>query len=109
GFDAISTAAEETRDPQRNLPIGILGGLASCTCISVIVGCVRTGMAPYKELAIADPLARALQLAGFNAVGWIVALGAAVSMSAVLPVFPHGPARILFSQARDGLLPQWAA
>ena len=109
GFDAISTAAEETRNPQRNLPIGILGGLAICTFIYVIVGFVLTGMVPYTELAVADPLARALQLAGFNAVGWIVALGAAVSMSAVLLVFQYGQPRIFFAMARDGLLPQWAA
>ncbi|TMH56981.1 MAG: amino acid permease [Betaproteobacteria bacterium] len=109
GFDAISTAAEETKNPQRNLPIGILGGLAICTFIYVIIGFVLTGMVPYKELAVADPLARALQLAGFNAVGWIVALGAAVSMSAVLLVFQYGQPRIFFAMARDGLLPQWAA
>src|SRR4051812_19908344 len=109
GFDAISTAAEETRDPQRNLPIGILAGLAICTLIYVVVGFVLTGMVPYKELAVADPLARALQLAGFNAVGWIVALGAAVSMSAVLLVFQYGQPRIFFAMARDGLLPGWAA
>jgi APA family basic amino acid/polyamine antiporter len=109
GFDAISTAAEETVNPQRNLPIGILGGLAICTVIYVVVGFVLTGMVPYSELAVADPLARALQLAGFNAVGWIVALGAAVSMSAVLLVFQYGQPRIFFAMARDGLLPQWAA
>jgi len=109
GFDAISTAAEETKNPQRNLPIGILGGLAICTFIYVIIGFVLTGMVPYKELAVADPLARALQLAGFNAVGWIVALGAAVSMSAVLLVFQYGQPRIFFAMARDGLLPRWAA
>jgi APA family basic amino acid/polyamine antiporter len=109
GFDAISTAAEETKNPQRNLPIGILGGLAICTLIYVIVGFVLTGMVPYTELAVADPLAKALQLAGFNAVGWIVALGAAVSMSAVLLVFQYGQPRIFFAMARDGLLPQWAA
>ncbi len=109
GFDAISTAAEETINPQRNLPIGILGGLAICTLIYVIVGFVLTGMVPYTELAVADPLARALQLAGFTAVGWIVALGAAVSMSAVLLVFQYGQPRIFFAMARDGLLPQWAA
>src|SRR5262249_32516468 len=80
GFDAISTAAEETRNPQRNLPIGILGGLGICTFIYVIVGAVLTGMVPYTQLAVADPLARALQLAGFNRVGGVVALGAAVSM-----------------------------
>jgi basic amino acid/polyamine antiporter, APA family len=110
GFDAISTAGEETRDPQRNLPIGILGGLAICTLIYVIVGGILTGMVPYKSLAnSADPLAYALQQAGFTRVGWIVALGAAVSMSAVLLVFQYGQPRIFFAMARDGLLPQWAA
>ena len=109
GFDAISTAAEETRDPQRNLPIGILGGLAVCTVIYVVVGAVLTGMVPYTELGVADPLAHALDLAGFRAVGTLVALGAVVSMSAVLLVFQYGQPRIFFAMARDGLLPQWAA
>jgi len=109
GFDAISTAAEETRDPQRNLPIGILGGLAVCTVIYVVVGAVLTGMVPSTELAVADPLARALQLAGYQGAGWVVALGAAISMAAVLLVFQYGQPRIFFSMARDGLLPAWAA
>jgi APA family basic amino acid/polyamine antiporter len=109
GFDAISTAAEETKNPQRNLPIGILGGLAICTVIYVLVGAVLTGMVPYTELAVADPLARALELAGYTGVGWVVALGAAVSMAAVLLVFQYGQPRIFFAMARDGLLPQWAA
>src|SRR5213594_4478471 len=109
GFDAISTAAEETRDPQRNLPIGILGGLAICTVIYVIVGAVLTGMVPYTDLAVADPLAAALSSAGFKTVGWIVALGAVVSMSAVLLVFQYGQPRIFYAMARAGLLPPWAA
>jgi APA family basic amino acid/polyamine antiporter len=109
GFDAISTAAEETRDPQRNLPIGILGGLAICTVIYVIVGVVLTGLVPYQQLAVADPLARALEIAGYSRVGWIVALGAAVSMATVLLVFQYGQPRIFFAMARDGLLPAWAA
>src|SRR5690242_11872831 len=109
GFDAISTAAEETLNPQRNLPIGILGGLGICTLIYVIVGAVLTGMVHYTELAVADPLSRALELAGFKAVGWVVALGAAISMSAVLLVFQYGQPRIFFAMARDGLLPKWAA
>ena len=109
GFDAISTAAEETRDPQRNLPIGILGGLAVCTVIYVVVGAVITGMVPYTELGVADPLARALELIGFSGVSAIVAFGAAVSMSAVLLVFQYGQPRIFFAMARDGLLPEWVA
>jgi basic amino acid/polyamine antiporter, APA family len=109
GFDAISTAAEETRNPQRNLPIGILGGLAICTVIYVVVGAVITGMVPYTELGVADPLARALELTGFTNVAWIVALGAIVSMATVLLVFQYGQPRIFFAMARDGLLPAWAA
>jgi len=109
GFDAISTAAEETLNPQRNLPLGILGGLGICTLVYVVVGFVLTGMVPYKELGVADPLTRALDLAGFKTVGWVVALGAAISMSAVLLVFQYGQPRIFFAMARDGLLPRWAA
>jgi APA family basic amino acid/polyamine antiporter len=66
GFDAISTAAEETVNPQRNMPIGILGGLALCTLIYVIVGWVATGLVPYEQLRASDPLARALQVAGLE-------------------------------------------
>jgi APA family basic amino acid/polyamine antiporter len=109
GFDAISTAAEETKNPQRNLPIGILGGLAICTAIYVLVGFVLAGMVPTKDLGVADPLAHALKLAGYEGVGWIVALGAVVSLSAVLLVFQYGQPRIFFAMARDGLLPKWAA
>lgn len=109
GFDAISTAAEETKNPQRNLPIGILGGLAICTLIYVIVGFVATGMVPYQELKAADPLARALTLAGFQTASWIVSLGAVVSLTAVLLVFQYGQPRIFFAMGRDGLLPRWAS
>jgi len=109
GFDAISTAAEETKNPQRNLPIGILGGLAVCTVIYVVIGAVITGMVPYTELGVADPLARALELTGYTGVGAVVAFGAAISMSAVLLVFQYGQPRIFFSMARDGLLPEWVA
>jgi APA family basic amino acid/polyamine antiporter len=109
GFDAISTAAEETRDPQRNLPIGILGGLAVCTLIYVIVGLVATGLVPYDQLRSSDPLAKALSLAGLDTASWIVAAGAVVSMSAVLLVFQYGQPRIFYAMARDGLLPPFAA
>jgi basic amino acid/polyamine antiporter, APA family len=109
GFDAISTAAEETKNPQRNLPIGILAGLGICTVIYVIVGIVATGLVPYEQLRAADPLARALDVAGLQTAGWIVSFGAVVSLTAVLLVFQYGQPRIFFAMARDGLLPQWAA
>ncbi|HEX3928476.1 MAG TPA: amino acid permease [Gemmatimonadales bacterium] len=110
GFDAISTAAEETRNPQRNLPIGILGGLAICTVIYIVVGAVLTGMVPAAQLgAEADPLAYALKATGLTSISKIVALGAVFSLSAVLLVFQYGQPRIFFGMARDGLLPRWAA
>jgi APA family basic amino acid/polyamine antiporter len=109
GFDAISTAAEETKNPQKNLPLGLLGGLGICTLIYVIVGAVATGIVPYQELKSADPLAKALTLAGLSTASWIVSAGAVVSMSAVLLVFQYGQPRIFYSMARDGLLPRWAA
>ena len=109
GFDAISTAAEETKNPQRNLPIGILGGLAICTVIYVIVGIVATGIVPYQELKAADPLAKALTLAGLETASWIVSFGAVISLTAVLLVFQYGQPRIFYAMSRDGLLPRWAS
>ena len=110
GFDAISTAAEETKNPQRNLPIGILGGLAICTVIYIIIGYVLTGMVPYQQLGTAaDPLAFALNATGLTSIAKIVALGAVFSMAAVLLVFQYGQPRIFFAMARDGLLPTWAS
>jgi len=109
GFDAVSTAAEETKDPQRNLPRGILIGLGLCTLLYVIVGAVATGLVPYERLRAADPLAEALEIAGLHAARWVVALGAIAAMTAVLLVFQYGQPRIFFGMARDGLLPAWAA
>ncbi len=110
GFDAISTAAEETKNPQRNMPIGILGGLAICTLVYVLVGLVITGIAPWQQLGDhGDPLAFALEYARLPVVSWIVSFGAVVSMTAVLLVFQYGQPRILYAMARDGLLPKQAA
>jgi len=109
GFDAISTAAEETKDAQRNVPKGIMYGLAICTAIYVVVGLVATGLVPYMQLKGADPLARALELAGLPIASWFVALGAVISLTAVLLVFQYGQPRIFMAMARDGLLPRWAA
>ena len=91
------------------MPIGILGGLAICTLIYVIVGIVATGLVPYQQLKAADPLARALEVAGLTTASWIVAFGAVVSLTAVLLVFQYGQPRIFFAMARDGLLPAWAS
>ena len=109
GFDAISTAAEETKNPQRNLPLGLMAGLGICTLIYIIVGVVATGIVPYQQLKSADPLAKALTLAGLKTASMIVSAGAVVSMSAVLLVFQYGQPRIFYAMARDGLLPRWAA
>jgi APA family basic amino acid/polyamine antiporter len=110
GFDAISTAAEETRDPQRDMPRGILWALAICTVIYVLVGLVATGLVPYKQLASgSDPLARALAGVGLAWLQLVLSIGAVVSMTAVLLVFQLGQPRIFFAMARDGLLPKYFA
>jgi APA family basic amino acid/polyamine antiporter len=109
GFDAISTAAEETKDPQRTMPRGIMLGLLICTIIYVAVGAVATGIVPYKELLANDPLAAAFNKAGLQRFSWFISLGAVVATSAVLLVFQYGQPRILMAMARDGLLPRWAS
>ncbi len=109
GFDAISTAAEEVKDPQRTMPRGLLIGLGICTLIYVIVGAVITGMVPYQTLGVSDPVAHALETVGLVKLQWLISAGAVVSMSAVLLVFQYGQPRIFYSMARDGLLPAGAA
>jgi APA family basic amino acid/polyamine antiporter len=110
GFDAVSTAAEETRDPQRNLPRGILGSLLVCTLIYVAVALVLTGMVRWDRLShVADPLAMAFEERGIGWARGLMAFGAVVATASVLLVFQLGQPRIFFSMARDGLLPAWAA
>jgi len=115
GFDAVSTVAEEVRNPARDLPIGIIGSLIICTFIYIIVAAVFTGIIPYsvlvKKLATeqAEPLTMALQYANIEkfkslSIG-LVAFGSVVAHTAVLLVFQLGQPRIFFSMARDGLLP----
>jgi APA family basic amino acid/polyamine antiporter len=106
GFDAVSTAAEETRNPKRDIPVGIIGSLLICTFIYVVVAVVLIGIIPYTELGIADPLPKALEFIGQGAAAGVVSLGAVVAMTAVLLVFQLGQPRIFFSMSRDGLLPR---
>jgi APA family basic amino acid/polyamine antiporter len=115
GFDAVSTVAEETRNPARDLPIGIIGSLVICTIIYIVVAAVFAGIMPYdvlrQKLATeqAEPLTMALQYANIgrwaDLVVGIVAFGSVVAHTAVLLVFQLGQPRIFFSMARDGLLP----
>lgn len=114
GFDAVSTAAEEAKDPKRDMPFGIIMSLIVCTVLYVLVAIVMTGMAPWNRLGTAEPMLTALELSGGHAgllrVGrFIIAVGAVVAMTSVLLVFQLGQPRIFFSMARDGLLPKWAA
>ncbi len=109
GFDAISTTAEEARDPQRDLPRGMVLSLAICTVLYVAVTIVLTGIAHWSKLGVADPLAVALQVAHLEKLSGVMSFGAVIAMTAVLLVFQLGQPRIFLSMARDGLLPPFAA
>jgi basic amino acid/polyamine antiporter, APA family len=108
GFDAISTAAEECKNPGRDLPRGILGSLVVCTCLYIAAALVLTGMIPFQKLTgVADPLAAALSYAQQDWAAGLLAFGAVVAMTSVLLVFQLGQARILMAMSRDGLLGRW--
>jgi APA family basic amino acid/polyamine antiporter len=107
GFDAISCAAEECKRPGRDMPIGIIGSLVICTLLYVVVAAVLTGMVPWRQLGVADPLAAAFAYVNSNVAAGVVAFGAVIAMSAVLLVFQYGQPRIFFSMSRDGLLPPY--
>ncbi len=109
GFDAVSTASEETRDPQRNMPIGILASLVICTVIYISVAVVLTGLAKWDTLGNAEPLARVFSARGMNWTAAIIAVGALVATTSALVPYQAGQPRIFFSMGRDGLLPAWAA
>lgn len=106
GFDAVSTAAEECRNPARDLPRGILGSLFISTLIYVGVAAVVTGMVPWTELATAEPLTVAMNRYNLGWAAGIVAVGSVAAHTAVLLVFQLGQPRIFYAMARDGLLPQ---
>ncbi len=107
GFDAVSTAAQEAKNPQRDLPIGILGSLAICTVLYILMSLVMTGMAHYSELNVPNPVYVAIDKGG-PGIAWlkpIVSLGAIAGLASVVLVMLLGQPRIFYSMARDGLLP----
>lgn len=107
GFDAVSTAAGETKDPQRNMPIGLLGSLAVCTIVYIIVCAVLTGMLPYHLLGTDKPVATALE--AYPSLSWLktaVEIGAIAGLSSVVLVMMMGQTRIAYTISRDGLLPK---
>ena len=109
GFDAVSTASEEAKNPQRDIPFGIIASLIVCTVLYIAIALVLTGLIPWDQLNVPDPLAVALQYVHADWAAGILALGAVAAMTSVLLVFQLGQARIFMSMARDGLLPPWAA
>jgi basic amino acid/polyamine antiporter, APA family len=109
GFDALSTAAEETRDPQRSLPIGIIASLLICTVLYILVSGVLTGIVPYPSLNNPAPVAGALSLIGFRWGSALVSTGAITGITSVLIVMLIGQPRIFFAMARDGLMGPWWA
>jgi APA family basic amino acid/polyamine antiporter len=109
GFDAVSTAAQEARNPQRDMPLGILGSLAICTVLYVLVSVVITGIVPFDRLNVPDPIALGADAIGLDWLASIIKLGAILGLSSVILVLLLGQPRIFYSMARDGLLPPFAA
>lgn len=108
GFDAVSTAAQEARNPRRDMPIGILGSLAVCTVLYVAVALVLTGLVPYTALNVSDPIAVGIDATGIDWLKPVVKLGAILGLSSVILVLLLGQPRIFWSMANDGLLPRVA-
>ena len=104
GFDAVSTAAEEVKRPQRDLPIGIIASLAICTLLYIVVSLILTGIVPFHMLNVSDPVAFAFEFVNLHGLSWIVALGAITGITTVLLVMMYGQTRLLYSMSRDGLL-----
>ena len=109
GFDAISTAAEETKNPQRDMPIGIITSLVICTILYIVVSAILTGVVSYKELNTPAPIAYALTSLGFTWGSALVSAGAVTGLTSVLIVLLMGQPRIFFAMSRDGLLWPWAS
>ncbi|MDP3859298.1 MAG: amino acid permease [Stagnimonas sp.] len=109
GFDAVSTAAEETRNPQRDLPLGILGSLGFCTLLYILVSGLLTGIVSYTELNVASPVAHALLKIGQGWAAGLISIGAVAGLTTVMLVMYFGLTRVLFAIAKDGLLPPFFA
>jgi APA family basic amino acid/polyamine antiporter len=106
GFDAVSTTAQEAKNPQRDLPIGIIASLLVCTALYISVAAVLTGMVPYREINIEAPIARAFLDRGLTSASHIITLGALAGLTSVMLVMLLGQTRVLYSMANDGLLPR---
>jgi APA family basic amino acid/polyamine antiporter len=109
GFDAVSTAAEEAKNPQRDVPFGILFSLVFCTAIYIAVAGLLTGVVPYSQLNVPSPVAHALQLLGINWAAALVATGVIAGLTTVMLVLYYGLTRVFFAMSRDGLLPPFFA
>ncbi len=105
GFDAVSTTAQEAKNPQRDLPIGIIASLVICTLLYISVAAVLTGMVPWREINIEAPIARAFLDRGLTTASHIITLGALAGLTSVMLVMLLGQTRVLYSMAKDGLLP----
>ncbi|HYM07922.1 MAG TPA: amino acid permease [Terriglobales bacterium] len=106
GFDAVSTTAQEAKNPQRDLPIGIIASLLVCTVLYILVAAVLTGMVPWREVNIEAPIARAFLDRGLTGASHIITLGALAGLTSVMLVMLLGQTRVLYSMANDGLLPR---
>lgn len=106
GFDAVATAAEESKKPQRDLPLGIIGSLLISTALYIAVTVILTGLVPYTQLNTASPVATALMRAGIPVAGSVVAVGALAGITSVLLVMVYAQSRIFFAMSRDGLIPE---
>jgi APA family basic amino acid/polyamine antiporter len=106
GFDAVSTTAQEAKNPQRDLPIGIIASLLVCTALYIAVAAVLTGMVPWREINIEAPIARAFLDRGLTGASHIITLGALAGLTSVMLVMLLGQTRVLYSMANDGLLPK---
>ena len=106
GFDAISTAAEETKNPQRNLPIGLIGTLAICTVVYILTSLVLTGIVPVDKINVMAPISAAMSATGNNWIAGFISIGALAGLTSVLLVYQLGTTRILYAMSRDGFLPK---